>query len=208
MEKKADQKNEVMRQVMDALEGILCSYQGRGYQSAYTDLDSFAFLANLFISEKMNVEKYQYEYDSAIRKDEEAVRIYEELAPQTRWRLGCYTQIETVRMNALKQFAAMGTPVYDGHIYYADTGCMLICGEILPFQMFQLFFDRPEVKKLYIYPYPFREEKKKPAYFSFAPTEAAQEEIKKYMEKRWEKVRQISESISKHVIPDAKRTDF
>ena len=90
-------------------------------------------------------------------------------------------------MNALKQFDSMGAPAYQGHIYYADTGCMLECGEILPFQIFQLFYDRPEVKKLYIFPYPYRDEKEQPAYFSFDPTEAAREEMKKYVEKKWEK---------------------
>lgn len=208
MEKKTGQKYEVMKQVMDALEEILCSYQGRGHQSVYMDLDALTLLANLIMYGQMKVEKYQYEYDSDICMDEEAVKRYRELAVQTRWRVGQGTQIEPIRMNALKQFAVMGAPVYDGHIFYADTGCMLVCGEILPFQIFQLFSDRPEVKKLYIFPYPLREEKEKPAYFSFEPAEPAQEEMKKYLQEKWEKVYQAAESISRNVIPDVKGNDF
>ncbi len=191
MGKETDKKYEVMKQVMDALEEILCSYQGRGHQSVYVDLDSLTLLASLFVYGQIKAEKYQYEYDDDIYKDEVAVKIYRELAPQTRWRVGCHTQIEPIRMNALKQFAAMGTPIYKGHIYYADTGSVLECGEILPFEIFQLFSDMPEVKKLYIFPYPFRNEGEQPVYFSFEPTEMAREEMRKYLEKKIDEVHRI-----------------
>ena len=70
-------------------------------------------------------------------------------------------------MNALKQLSSLGMPAYQGQIYYADTGSVLICGEILPYEIFQLLTDMPEVKKLYVFPYPFREGWEKPLYFSF-----------------------------------------
>ena len=56
-------------------------------------------------------------------------------------------QIEPIRMNALKQFAYMGMPVYKGQIYYADTGAVLVlvCGEILPYEIFRLFTEMPEM---------------------------------------------------------------
>lgn len=202
MGKETDKKYEVMKQVMDALEEILCSYQGRGHQSVYVDLDSLTLLASLFVYGQIKVEKYQYEYDDDIYKDEEAVKIYRELAPQTRWRVGCHTQIEPIRMNALKQFAVMGTPVYKEHIYYADTGSVLECGEILPFEIFQLFSDMPEVKKLYIFPYPFRKEGEQPVYFSFEPTETAREEMRKYLEKKFDELhRIISEKTDDSIFP-------
>lgn len=203
-----DKKYKAMKQVMDALEEILCSYQGRGHQSAYIDVDALALLASFFVYRQMKAEKYQYEYDEDIYEDEEAVKIYRELAPQTRWRVGNRTQIEPIRMNALKQLAAMGTPTYNGHIYYADTGSVLECGEILPFEIFQLFSDMPEVKRLYIFPYPFRSEKEQPVYFSFEPTETAREEMRKYLRKKFEEAYQIAESISANVFPDVKRIDF
>ena len=40
MEKEPDKKYETMKKIIDALEDILCSYQGRGHLSVYTDLDS------------------------------------------------------------------------------------------------------------------------------------------------------------------------
>ncbi len=39
-----------------------------------TDLDSLALLASLFAYGEMKAEKYQYEYDDEIYKDEEAVK--------------------------------------------------------------------------------------------------------------------------------------
>lgn len=102
MGKETDKKYEIMKQIMDTLEEILCSYQGRGHQSAYIDVDALALLASLFVYGQMKAEKYQYEYDEDIYKDEEAVEIYRELAMQTRWRVGNRTQIEPIRMNALK----------------------------------------------------------------------------------------------------------
>ena len=200
MEKETDKKYEIMKSVMDVLDEILCSYQGRGHQTAYIDLDSLALLASLIVYGQIKAGKHQYEYDADIDKDEEAVKIYRELAPQTRWRVGCHTQIEPIRMNALKQFAFMGMPVYRGHIYYADTGAVLECREILPFEIFQLFSDMPEVKKLYVFPYPFRNEKGQPVYFSFDPTETVREEMRKYVEKKFEEVYQNAGKIEDNVI--------
>lgn len=189
-----------MKKIMDALEDILCSYQGRGHQSVYVDLDSLALFTNLIAYRQIQVENYRYDYDDNIREDEEAGRIYRELAPQTRWRVGQYTQIEPIRMNVLKQLASLGTPTYQGQVYYADTGSVLVCGEILPYEIFQLFTDMPRVKKLYVFPYPFQAKWEKPLYFSFEPKEAARVEMRKYVEKKMDEMlrimREKSEGIS------------
>lgn len=200
MEKESEKKYETMKKIMDALEDILCSYQGRGHQSVYVDLDSLALFTSLIAYRQIQVENYRYDYDDNIREVEEARRIYRELTPQTRWRVGQRTQIEAIRMNALKQFASLGMPTYQGQIYYADTGSVLICGEILTYEIFQLFTDMPEVKKLYVFPYPFQAEWEKPLYFSFEPTEAAREEMQKYVERKLDEMcrimREKSEGIS------------
>lgn len=200
MGKEPDKKYETMKKIMDALEDILCSYQGRGHQSVYVDLDSLALFTSLIAYRQIQVENYRYDYDDNIREDEEARRIYRELAPQTRWRVGRHTQIEPIRMNALKQLSSLGMPAYQGQIYYADTGSVLICGEILPYEIFQLLTDMPEVKKLYVFPYPFQAEWEKPLYFSFEPTEAAREEMQKYVERKLDEMcrmmREKSEGIS------------
>ena len=200
MGKEPDKKYETMKKIMDALEDILCSYQGRGHQSVYVDLDSLALFTSLIAYGQIQVENYRYDYDDNIHEDEEAERIYRELAPQTRWRVGQGTQIEPIRMNALKQLVSLGTPTYQGQVYYADTGSVLVCGEILPYEIFQLFTDMPEVKKLYVFPYPFQAEWEKPLYFSFEPTEAAREEMQKYVERKLDEMcrimREKSEGIS------------
>ena len=211
MEKEPDKKYETMKKIMDALEDILCSYQGRGHLSVYVDLDSLAVFANLIAYGQVQVENYRYDYDDNIREDKEAGRIYREFAPQTRWHVGQGTQIEPIRMNALKQLSSLGMPTYQGQIYYADTGSVLICGEILPYEIFQQFTDMPEVKKLYVFPYPFREGWEKPLYFSFEPTEAAREEMQKYVEKKLDEMfrimREKSESLD-GIIPKLDEKDF
>ena len=211
MEKEPDKKYKTMKKIMDALEDILCSYQGRGHQSVYVDLDSLALFTSLIAYRQIQVENYRYDYDDNIREGEEARRIYRELTPQTRWRVGQHTQIEAIRMNALKQFASLGMPTYQGQIYYADTGSVLICGEILPYGIFQLFTDMLEVKKLYVFPYPFREGWEKPLYFSFEPTEAAREEMRKYVDKKLDEMlrimREKSESLD-GIIPKVNEDIF
>ena len=204
MEKEPDKKYETMKKIIDALEDILCSYQGRGHLSVYTDLDSLALFASLVAYGQIKVENYRYDYDNDIREDEEAARIYGELAPHTRWRVGQRTQIEAIRMNALKQLAFLGSPVYREQVSYEDAGAVLVCGEILPYEIFQLFLDTTGLKKIYIFPYPFREGWEKPLYFSFEPTGTAQREIRKHAEKKREEMYQVmsekSESIGS-VIP-------
>ncbi|RKJ01836.1 hypothetical protein D7X87_18885 [bacterium D16-54] len=210
MGKEPDKKYEAMKKIMDALEDILCSYQGRGHLSVYVDLDSLALFASLIAYGQIQVENYRYDYDDNIREDKEAERIYRELAPQTRWRVNQRTQIEPIRMNALKQLASLGTPIYKEQIYYADTGSVLVCGEILPYEIFQLFTNLPKVKKLYVFPYPFREGWEKPLYFSFEPTEAALEEMRKYVERKMDEmcriIREKSESLN-GIIPEVDEGD-
>ena len=200
-----------MKKIMDALEDILCSYQGRGHLSVYTDLDSLALFASLVAYGQIKVENYRYDYDNDIREDEEAARIYGEIAPQTRWRVGQRTQIEAIRMNALKHLAFLGSPVYREQVFYEDAGAVLVCGEILPYEIFQLLTDMPEVKKLYVFPYPFREGWEKPLYFSFEPTEAAREEMRKYVDKKMDEMlrimREKSESLD-GIIPKVNEDIF
>lgn len=193
MEKETDKQYETMKKIMDALEDILCSYQGRGHLSVYTDLDSLALFASLVAYGQIKVENYRYDYDNDIREDEEAARIYGELAPQTRWRVGQRTQIEAIRMNALKQLAFLGSPVYREQVSYEDAGAVLVCGEILPYEIFQLFLDTTGLRKIYIFPYPFWEGWEKPLYFSFEPT--GTREIRKVVLSVWMVRRQKKQSL-------------
>ena len=75
-------------------------------------MNSLALFARLLVDGLIKAQPYYYGYDAEINNDEEAVAIYRELAPQTRWRAGRHTQIEPIRMNALKQSAAMGDTTF------------------------------------------------------------------------------------------------
>lgn len=96
--------------------------------------------------------------------------------------------------------------MYREQVYYADAGAALVYGEIPPHEIFRLFLDTSGLKKIFIFPYPFREGWEKPLYFSFEPTEAAQEEMRKYGRKKQEEMyrvmREKSESFGA-VIPEA-----
>ncbi len=69
MEKESEKKYETMKKIMDALEDILCSYQGRGHQSVYVDLDSLALFTSLIAYRQIQVENYRYDYDDNIQED-------------------------------------------------------------------------------------------------------------------------------------------
>lgn len=89
MEDKTDKSYRIMYGVMNRLDEILCSYQGYGHQSVYVDMNSLALFVRLLVDGLIKAQPYHYGYDAEINNDEEAVAIYRELAPQTRWRAGC-----------------------------------------------------------------------------------------------------------------------
>ena len=189
MNEQDNKRYEMMRQCADKLNSILCSYQGRGHQSIYIDIDSLALFVGLMLRGEIKLQSYQYNYEADIYEDEVAVDIYEKLAPQTSWRRNSRTQIEPIRMNALKQFAHMGTPVYEGHIYYGETESVLVCGEILPYEIIQMFMNPLKVERIFVFPYPYRVEGETDVYYSFEFTELAREEMKQYVERIFDKIR-------------------
>lgn len=184
-----NKRYDMMIQCADKLDSILCSYQGRGHQSVYIDMDSLALFVGLLLSGEIKPKSYQYSYDFNIYEDEIAVDIYEKLAPQTRWRIHSRTEIEPIRMNALRQFAHMGTPEYMGNIYYSETEAFLICGEILPYEIIQMFINPIKIDRLYVFPYPHRVKDEKDVYYSFEFTDVARGEMTKYMERIFDKIR-------------------
>ncbi len=75
--------------------------------------------------------------------------------------------------------------------------------EILCYEIFQLFMEKPEAEKLYIFQYPFYRDGEEPAYFSFAPNEDAKERMKQYIERKLEEMYRIVNKKSKatNIIP-------
>lgn len=189
MNQEEKKKYEMMRQCADKLDSILCSYQGRGHQSVYIDMEPLVLFVGLLLRDEIKLQSYPYQYDLDIYEDELAVRIYKELAPQTSWRKNCRTQIQSIRMNALKLFAHMGTPRYEGQIYYEDTESVLVCGEILPYAIIQLLMNPLKVNRLYVFTQPHQAEKDQNVYYSFEFTESARDEMKAYVEQIFERIR-------------------
>ena len=67
MGKEPDKKYENMKKIMDALEDILCSYQGRGHLSVYVDLDSLALFTSLIAYGQIQVENYRDVYKRQVQ---------------------------------------------------------------------------------------------------------------------------------------------
>jgi len=187
---------DAMVKIADKMDKILCSYSGRSHKSVYLDIDSLVLFVSLLMCSEINMQEYLYVYDPDIYEDETAVNIYQNLTPQTRWRTGCHTQIEPIRMNALKQFTDMGIPVYDDYVYYSDAESVIECGEILPYEIIRLFTSKEKLNKLYVFPYPYRGKDEKSSYYSFEPTDKARDEMQKYTEHIYDKLRGIAEKDS------------
>lgn len=184
------------KELLKELEGILCSYQGMGHQSIYIDPKTLPLFSNLILRKEIRLSSYEYEYNPDIQEDQRAVAIYQELASQTRWRIGCHTQIEPVRMNALKQFEGMGRPIYCGHIYYEEIKSVVECGEILPYEIVHLFCDMPELRFLYVFPCPWKNDAGKALYYRFEVTETARKEMQKFVNRIFDMIREIGEKNS------------
>lgn len=87
-------------------------------------------------------------------------------------------------------YALIITPklVEKDFIYYQETDSVLECGEILPYQIFHLFTDTKDIKRLYVFPYPNRKEDGTAAYYSFEPTEEARREIQNFLNRIYDKL--------------------
>ena len=85
------------------LEEIMYSYQGWSSGTVMTDMRSLSLLLFLLERGEIVITEHVFPFDANVRDDDEIVAVYRALVPQTRWKQFAHTEVEGIRMNALKQ---------------------------------------------------------------------------------------------------------
>ena len=116
----------------DQLDKIMYSYQGWHRGTVMSDQRGLTVLLSMLAHGEITITQHSYSFDFNVREDAEVMKIYQELAPQTRWKLFQYTEIEGIRINALRQMRQAGVPFYDDYICYQEGRINVLCGNIDP----------------------------------------------------------------------------
>ena len=183
------------------LDEIMYSYQRRHQGSVLGDdrtLDIFLFLLE---HGEIVVTEHIYPHDYSIRENAEMMAVYNALAPQTRWKRFEYTEIESIRINALKQMLQKGTPSYDDYICYQEGQINVHGGNIAPKDLLTHIAGHQELKQFYIFAYPYWNEDKMAKYYCFEFSDNAHRIAIKYQEMIWDMIRTAS-SKAGSIIPD------
>lgn len=168
------------------LDEIMYSYQGRNQGTVMGDDRSLTVLLFLLKQGEIVVTEHTYPYDHSIRDDPEMMAVYDVLASQTRWRRFEYTEVEGIRINALKQMRQVGVPFYDDYICYQAGQISVHCGNIAPRELLTHLAERQELKRFYIFTYPYWTEDHTAKFFCFEFSDRAHHVAAKYRELMWE----------------------
>jgi len=182
-------------QSIDLLDEIMNSYSGRDRGTIMVEQKSVTVMLFLLFHQKVVVREYKYPYDKAIREDSEMMAIYSQLAQQTRWRCFERTQIEGVRINALRQMNKAGKPFYDGEfICYQEGRICVHCGNLDLSKLLMYFADHEQVKQFFIFTCPYQTEDHTAKYYCFDLSEAAIQGAQIYRESVWEEIQRATKS--------------
>lgn len=168
------------------LDEIMYSYQGRDQGSVAGDDQSLTVLLFLLRHGEVVVTEHTYPYDYSIRDDTEMMTVYNTLATQTRWRQFQHTEVEGVRVNALKQMRQVGIPFYDDYIRYQNGQISVHCGNIGPRELLTHLANHQELRRFNIFAYPYWTEERTAKFFCFEFSEGAHRVAVRYREKLWE----------------------
>ncbi len=114
------------------LDEIMNSYSGRDRGSILADEHSMVVTLFLLEHGKITVTEHTYSYDQDIQSDSEMMEVYSELARETRWKQFAHTEIERIRINALRQMRQEGKPSYDGEFMCWREGRVFAhCGNLM-----------------------------------------------------------------------------
>lgn len=173
------------------LEKMLTSYNSYGGGMFYSDKDALLTLIGMVVRKDIILTKELHPYDMDIYDNPEAVAIYRDLEPHTRWKRFQNTDISRHRMNALWQLREFGEPDYGEYIEYPDALCAVQCGDISPQEILKLFYRCEALKALYVVQYPFYNEQHTQAYFRMEITENGKETVARYNEAMMYKIYQL-----------------
>ena len=189
------------------LDDIMNSYPGRDRGSIMADEQSMTFMLLLLVHGQISVTEHAYPYDISIRDDSEMMETYSELARETRWKRFAHTEIEGIRINALRQMLQYGKPFYDGdYICYKDGQICAHCGNLsLPSLLFY-FASHENVKQFFIFTYPYWTEEHTAKYYRLDLSESAVKGAQAYRNHVWEILSRASETSG--VIPEIPKQDI
>ena len=164
------------------LDQIMYSYQGRSQGSVLEDERTLNILLFLLEHGEIVITEYIYPHDYSIHENAEMMEVYCALVPQTRWKQFEHTEIEGVRINALKQMLEMGVPSYDDYICYQEGQINVHCGNIAPRELLTHLARHQELRQFYIFAYPYWSEDKTAKYYCFEFSDNARRVAIKYQE--------------------------
>ncbi len=219
------------------LESIMDGYPG--HSGGYFYLDQKALSLVLFLVEHNyirvsrhslvfnNTLQTKYPFDSALLQDEAVRNIYFRLARETRWRIGSHTEIEKVRLNAIKLMmdllntdksatdvtANTGNPVtaepyFDTYICYQGGRIQVQCGNVSPTELLMHLSQHEELSELYIFGYPYVNGDGKVTYHCMHFSPQAHEIAAEYQRIQFEKMSELSRKSLEGILPsfDSKTT--
>lgn len=177
------------------LDEIMNSYPGRNQGSIMAHELSMEAMLSLLEQGKIVVTEYAYPYDRDIRDDKEMMEIYSELAMKTRWKQFGYTEIEGIRINAIRQMRHEGEPDYDGDfICYKEGRICVHCGNLTLHQLLMYIVCHEQMEQLYVFTYPYWTEDQTARCYRFDLSEAAVADTVRYRGSVWEILRAASEA--------------
>lgn len=179
------------------LDDIMNSYPGRDRGSIMAEKQSMSFMLLMLEQRQISVTEHAYPYDISIRDDSEMMETYSELARETRWRQFSHTEIEGIRINALRQLQQNGKPSYDGEfICYRDGRICVHCGNLHLHSLLMYLAAHEQVGQFYLFTYPYWTEDQTAKYYRFDLSATAISGTVKYRESIWDKMRKASESTN------------
>ena len=176
------------------LDEIMNSYSGRDHGSILADEHSLAVTLVLLEHGRITVTEHTYPYDQDIRGDSEMMAVYSELVRETRWKRFAHTEIERIRINALRQMLQEGKPFYDGEFMCWREGRVFAhCGNLNLPQLLLYLAGHEQAERFYLFTYPYWTEDHTAKYYRFDLSETAIKGAGIYRESIWEKLRQASQ---------------
>ena len=177
------------------LDEIMNSYSGRDHGSILADEHSLAVTLVLLEHGRITVTEHTYPYDQDIRGDSEMMAVYSELVRETRWKRFAHTEIERIRINALRQMLQEGKPFYDGEFMCWREGRVFAhCGNLNLPQLLLYLAGHEQAERFYLFTYPYWTEDHTAKYYRFDLSETAIKGAGIYRESIWEKLRQASQA--------------
>ena len=121
------------------------------------------------------------------------MEVYSELVRETRWKRFAHTEIERIRINALRQMRQEGKPSYDGEFMCWREGRVFAhCGNLDLPQLLLYLASHEQAERFYLFTYPYWTEDHTAKYYRFDLSETAIKGAGIYRESIRKKLRQVS----------------